>query len=362
MKTNKIIYPIVKPVLPTKSIYFDKVNDIYDRCWLTNNGPLLQELECKLSEYLNVENLMLVSNGTLALHLAYRALNIQGKVITTPFSFAATASSICWENNQPLFNDINERSLNIEPSIIKNNEAKSIVAVHVFGNPCEVEQIEKIAKENNQTVIYDAAHAFGVKYKGNSIFNFGDASTLSLHATKLFHSVEGGAIVFKKQENMEMAKQLINFGFDENNIPSQIGINAKMSEFHAAMGLAVFDMIEDIIDHRKVLAFEYIKHLTGVVELQGWHCESENNGAYMPVLLKSEKELLDVQIALTLKGIQTRRYFYPSLSTVDIYGKRGSTPIANSISLRVLCLPMYFDLSISDVSYICNALKLAMNK
>jgi len=223
-------YPIVKPVVPSKSKYYSYISDVFERNWLTNNGPLLKEFELRLAEYLKVDNLMLVSNGTLALHLAYKALNVKKEVLTTPFSFAATASSICWEGHTPTFVDINEKSLNIEHSLLNSSCPRtSIVAVHVFGNPCEVEAIEKMAKENGQAVIYDAAHAFGVNVDGKSVLGFGDASTLSFHATKVFHTVEGGAVVFKRKTDLERAKRLINFGLDEKGNILMNYLNIPMS-------------------------------------------------------------------------------------------------------------------------------------
>jgi len=354
-------YPIVKPVVPSKSKYYSYISDVFERNWLTNNGPLLKEFELRLAEYLKVDNLMLVSNGTLALHLAYKALNVKKEVLTTPFSFAATASSICWEGHTPTFVDINEKSLNIEHSLLNSSCPRtSIVAVHVFGNPCEVEAIEKMAKENGQAVIYDAAHAFASHYKGKSVLKYGDASTLSLHATKIIHSVEGGAIIFKDKDKLELAKQMINFGFDSNNIPASIGINAKMSEMHAAMGLTMLDKVDEILEHRQQLVYEYQHQLKSIVAFQQWHEHGENNGAYMPILLRSEAELKLVMEHLTAKGIQSRRYFYPSLSQVEAYGQQGFTPTANDISLKVLCLPIYFELTINGVIDICNEIKTAL--
>jgi len=353
------IYPIVKPVQPKKSVYFNYIESALNRNYLTNNGPLLQELESKMAEFLGVEHLMLVANGTLALHLAYRALGLQVKVSTTPFSFAATASSLKWEGMTPHFVDIDKRSFNIDHKLLPSNN-NAIVAVHCFGNPCNVEQIELHAAKNSQPVIYDAAHAFASKYKGQSVLNYGDASTLSLHATKLFHCVEGGAIVFRKKAHLETAKQLTNFGFNGQGYPELVGINAKMSEVHAAMGLSLMDMVDDIVYHRKELVFHYLRELKGIVKFQAWHEHGENNGAYMPIILQSEQELLKVMSYLSKKGIQTRRYFYPSLSQVSIYGGEGSTPIANDISQRILCLPLYFDLSLKDVETIAAEVKAAL--
>ncbi len=359
------LYPIVKPVLPSINKYAAHIEGVFKRNWLTNNGPLLQELEIRLADYLNVENLLLVSNGTLALQVAYAALNVSGKVLTTPFSFAATASSLCWQKLTPHFVDINPLTFNLELSSSAtplNEDYSAIVGVHVFGNPCEIEQIDDYAQQHSLNVIYDAAHAFGSEYRGQSLLSYGDAATISLHATKLFHCVEGGAIVFKDKDKLAKARQMINFGFDVNGIPDCIGINAKMSEMHAAMGLTMLDVIDDILDKRQNLVAHYQKQLAGVVNFQQWHVHGNNNGAYMPVLFQSEAELNRVSAVLTAQGIQNRRYFYPSLAEVSAYDGLGDTPIANDISRRVLCLPLYFDLSFTDVEFIANAVKTALLK
>jgi len=358
-----IKYPIVKPYLPNQDKYHQQITEVFSRNWLTNNGPLVQALERRLAEYLGVEHLLLVANGTLALQVAYAALNVKGEVLTTPFSFAATASSLCWQGIKPHFIDVDADSLNFDVDAVTPELAKSasaILAVHVFGNPCEVDKIDQVAEKYDLKVIYDAAHAFASNYDGKSVLNYGDASTLSLHATKLFHSVEGGAIIFNNKEDYTKAKQLINFGFDSANFPQYVGINAKMSEFHAAMGLTVLDEIDHITSQRKALITQYHQQLTGLIQLQVWHEKGERNGAYMPILLNSEQHLLAVSELLLAEGIQTRRYFYPSLSQVPAYGMQGETDIANDISARILCLPMYTDLQLADVDIICAKVKHAL--
>jgi len=359
-------YPIVKPYLPCPVKYKQYIDDVFDRNWLTNNGPLVNLLEQRLAEHLGVKHLLLVANGTLALQVAYAALDLKGHVLTTPFSFAATASSLCWQKLKPIFVDIDEQSLNFSSDNVSDADAElasALLAVHVFGNPCELEKISTFATKHNLSVIYDAAHAFASNFSQQSVLNFGDISTLSLHATKLFHSVEGGAIIFKDEETYNRAKQMINFGFDADNYPEYVGINAKMSEVHAAMGLSVLDDIDYIIEKRKLLIVRYHELLSDCkkLTLQQWHQNSECSGAYMPVIFSSEAQLLSVMELLHAKEVQTRRYFYPSLSQVEVYGQRGDTPIANAISERILCLPLYTDLAITDVDYICNVLLEVMN-
>lgn len=354
-------YPIVQPYLPKITSYQERVEQIFEKNWLTNNGPLVRLLEERLAKYLGVDYILLVANGTLALQVTYRTLNVTGKVFTTPFSFAATATSLLWEGITPIFLDIESSSLNLDISKIADfddEEASAILAVHVFGNPCQVKAIDRVAKDNDLKVIYDAAHAFSSDFNDTSVLNYGDASILSFHATKLFHSIEGGAIIFKDKLSYEKAKQIINFGFDKNNLPQYVGINAKMSEFHAAMGLAVLDDIEHITSQRRLLVNRYYQKLVNneLIQLQEWSEFGECNGAYMPIILPTEEQLLLVIEKLALAGIQTRRYFYPSLSQVNAYCGEGETPIGNDISSRILCLPMYTDLKLLDVDFICETL------
>lgn len=356
-------YPIVRPVLPENTRYFSLLEKVFDQRWLTNSGPMHQELEAKLADYLDVKHLMLVANGTLALQVAYKALNLGDNVLTTPFSFAATASSLAWQGHQCEFVDIDRDSLNIDPAAITPQQWQKndgLVATHVFGNPCDVEALEQLANQHQTKVIYDAAHAFGCRYKGRSLLNYGDASTISLHATKIFHTVEGGAIVFKREEELAVARQLINFGFDDKQFPQFAGINSKMSEVHAAMGLALLEQVDEIQQQRIESAEQYHQQLSPVVDLQVWDKDSDNNGAYMPIILSSEEELTHVMSYMTEQGVQTRRYFYPSLSQVPCYGMQGDTPIANDISQRILCLPLYYGLQREDIVYICDALRAAL--
>lgn len=253
--------PVTKPYLPDRKTLDKYLDGIYEREWLTNNGQLVQDLTARLEEYLGVENLLLVANGTLALQIAYRALGVSGfeyqeqpEAITTPFTFIATASSLKWDGVQPVFADIDPNTWCIDPDNIEKavtSNTKAIVPVHVFGNACDVDAIDEIARRHQLKVIYDASHAFGVKYKGKSLLENGDASTLSFHATKLFHTGEGGAIVFKRKEDLESARKMINFGITGPETIDGIGINAKMNEFQAALGLSVLDEIDENIQGRK---------------------------------------------------------------------------------------------------------------
>jgi len=354
--------PVTKPYLPDRARLDAYIDRIYEKCWLTNNGPLVQELTKRLQEYLGVEHLLLVSNGTFALQIAYRALDIKDTALTTPFSFVATTSSLVWEGITPRFVDIDPETFCMNPDLIEETitpDVSAIVPVHVFGNACEVERIDQIAKKHNLKVIYDAAHAFGVKYKNESILNYGDAATLSFHATKLFHTIEGGAIVFKEKEALERAKLLINFGITGPEKIEGLGINAKMNEFQAAMGLAVLDSIDHILEKRSEVWRYYREKLQEDFQLQKLNPNATNNYGYFPVLFENEDALLQMKEKFSEKNIYPRRYFCPSLDTV--FKTEGISPeISRNISSRIMCMPLYTSLSEEAVDQIIAVLRLNM--
>ena len=337
---------VTKTYLPERKKLDRYIDRIYKSGWITNNGELLIELEKRLAAYLGVENLVLISNGTLALQIAYRALGIKGDVVTTPFSFVATTSSLVWENHKPVFADINAATFNIDPQLVSNainGGTGAILPVHVFGNGCEVEEIEKVASANNLKVVYDAAHAFGVKYKGKSILLHGDASVLSFHATKIFHTIEGGAIVFREKKDADAARLLINFGISGYDKIDTLGINAKMNEFQAAMGLCILDDIETIIAQRKEIWERYSGALsdTGKVAMQDRNADCSFNYTYFPVLFGAEKNLLECKHKMESLGIFPRRYFYPSLNTLTYLNDRVKCAISEQTASRILCLPIF---------------------
>ena len=343
--------PVTKPYLPDRKTLDKYLDGIYERQWLTNNGQLVQELAKRLEEYLGVENLLLVANGTLALQIAYRVLGASGQnfesqpeAITTPFTFIATASSLKWDGVQPVFADIDPNTWcinpeNIEKAITPNTRA--IVPVHVFGNACDVEAIDEIASRHGLKVIYDASHAFAVKYKGESLLKYGDAATLSFHATKLFHTGEGGAIIFKRKEDLERAKRIINFGITGPESIEELGINAKMNELQAAMGLCVLKEIDSNMIARKSIWNAYERKLCTAVQLQSRRNNLNYNTAYFPIVLDSESLAVYVEKVLKENGILARRYFYPSLETVEFLGHKKRQPVSNDIAGRILCLPIY---------------------
>ncbi|KZZ12869.1 DegT/DnrJ/EryC1/StrS family aminotransferase [Thalassolituus sp. UBA3500] len=343
--------PVTKPYLPSRDKLNTYIDGIYERGWLTNGGPLQQELTRRLEQYLGVKNLLLVSNGTLALQVAYKALEIGNRsssiteAITSPFTFVATVSSLKWEGIKPVFGDIDPAGWCLTPDSIKENitpDTEVIVPVHVFGNACDVEEIDKIASQNKLKVVYDASHAFDVRIKGKSILSWGDASTLSFHATKLFHTVEGGAIVFKYESDLKRAQEIINFGLSDPHTISEIGINAKMNEFQAAMGLCVLDEIDENLAARKRIAEYYKTNLTKSIKVQELN-ESTPNNAYMPILFDDETQVYQLLDRLKNEGILARRYFYPSLNKT-IYGSGSSCPESEYVSRRIVCLPIYSEL------------------
>ena len=338
---------VTKTYLPNKEKYKKYIDEIYENGWLTNNGPLVQRLEKRLAQYLGVKNIILVSNGTVALEIAYRTLDIKGFAITTPFSFVATTSSLVTNNILPIFADIDPNTFNLDPKNIEKlitPNTSAIVPVHVFGNACEVEEIEEIANKHNLKVVYDAAHAFDVKYKDKSVLNYGDISTLSFHSTKLFHSIEGGALIINDDELVQKARYLINFGIKNTEEIPHLGTNAKMNEFEAAMGLCVLDEIENIKNSRKEVYETYQKELNGIVQFQEQNKNATENYSYFPIVFKTEEQLLKVQKALNDENIFPRRYFYPSLDTLEYIEPKQECKISRDISKRILCLPIYAEL------------------
>ena len=351
---------ITKTYLPDKERFKTYVDKIYHSGWITNNGQMVRELEERLKEYLGVKNIVLVSNGTLALQLAYKSLELKGEVITTPFSFVATTSSLIWQGLEPVFVDIDSETLNIDVNKIESaisEKTSCIVPVHVFGNVCDVEKIGAIARAHNISVIYDAAHAFGVKYKGKSVLNYGDISILSLHATKLFHTIEGGAIITNDDKLCEKIRLMINFGIADTENIKTLGINAKMNEFQAAMGLCVLEDIDYIIQKRKQIHAYYKDNLPPALTYQKHHCHSELNYAYFPIIFEDENTLLRVKNNLIKRGILPRRYFYPSLDKLPYVHAIVEVSVAVNISTKILCIPIYPSLKLEEQKQIINAIK-----
>jgi dTDP-4-amino-4,6-dideoxygalactose transaminase len=341
---------VTKTYLPDKSRFKDYVDRIFESGWLTNNGQFVQELEKRLTEYLGVENLMLTTNGTIALQIAFRALGMKGKVITTPFTFVATSSSLVWEGLIPVFADIDSGTFNITVASIDkkfSSETKAILPVHVFGNPCETEEIEQFARKHGLTLLFDAAHAFGVKYKNTSILNYGDASILSFHSTKIFHTIEGGAIIFRDRKKLAEARRMINFGITGYDQVEGLGINGKMNEFQAAMGLCILDDIGELTGRRKAVYSNYSEAFSGIADLklQKLNPFAEYNYAYFPLVFKSEATREKIYGLLQKNDIFPRRYFSPSLETLDYLDNNEKMPVSDQVTKRILCLPLYESLT-----------------
>jgi dTDP-4-amino-4,6-dideoxygalactose transaminase len=351
---------VTKTYLPNKKKYQKYVEKIYANGWVTNNGPMINELEKRLADYLGVKNIVLVANGTAALEIAYRTLDIKDYAITTPFSFVATTSSLVTNGIKPIFADIDPETLNIDPKKIEAQitpNTSAIVPVHVFGNTCDVEAIDTIAKKHDLKVIYDAAHAFDVRYKGESVLNHGDISTLSFHATKLFHTIEGGALIINDDDLVQKARYLINFGIENAESIPDLGTNAKMNEFEAAMGLCMLDEMENVLEKRKVVYERYEKELSELVQFQKREDNTSNNYSYFPIVLKDETETLKLQHALNHQGISPRRYFYPSLDTLHYIEPKQYCVNSRDISTRIVCLPLYPELSKDDQNKIIAIIK-----
>ena len=356
------VIPVTKPFLPPKEEYDKYVNDIWKRNWLTNHGPLVQEFETRLAAFLNIPFSLFVTNGTIALQLAIKALELEGEIITTPFTYVATTSSIVWEGCTPIFADIDSTTLNIDASKIEKlitQHTTGIVATHVFGRPCDIDIIEKIAKKHNLKVIFDAAHAFGVKYKGKSIFEYGDISITSFHATKLLHSTEGGGLFTKSEKIHNKLRLLRNFGHTSETTFDGIGINAKNCEFHAAMGLCNLKYIAEILENRKRQSVMYKSLLKDYVRFPIIQNDliTEYNYAYFTIIFRSETETGLIKKVLEKNGIYPRRYFYPSLSSLNYIKQSCATPISDSIAPRILCLPLFHLLSDTTIFEIATIVK-----
>jgi dTDP-4-amino-4,6-dideoxygalactose transaminase len=351
--------PVTKSFLPPLEEYTSQVQRAYNNGWLTNRGALVLELEDKLTGYLQLEQakILLMNNGTIPIQIALKCLAQGGEVITTPFSYVATTSAIVWEGCTPVFVDIHPKYLTIDETKIEQaitEKTTCILATHVFGNPCNIEEIERIAKKHSLKVIYDGAHAFGVNYKGKSIFEYGDVTTCSFHATKLFHTGEGGAIFCKDPALFHQLYYSHNFGHDGPLAFHGLGINGKMSELQAAMGLAVLPYMQEILKERsKVVAYYDDNLKTDRLSRIKIRTETDWNSAYYPVLFESENHLLEIEKSLQDIEVFPRRYFYPSLTNLP-YVPQSSCEIASSVSSRILCLPLFYGLSEHEVKRIAS--------
>tara|TARA_R100000935_G_scaffold1517_1_gene4870 strand:+ start:51689 stop:52768 length:1080 start_codon:yes stop_codon:yes gene_type:complete len=349
---------VTKTFLPPQEEYNVILKRAWDAGWVTNRGALVTELENVLKEHLSISNIIAMTNGTLPIQIAIKALDLTGEIITTPFSYVATTSSIVWEGCTPVFVDIHPEYLTIDETMIEaaiTPRTSAILATHVFGNPCEVETIEHIARKHNLKVIYDAAHCFGVRYKGKSIFEYGDVSTCSFHATKLFHTGEGGALFTKDAKLYSKLFYHHNFGHQGKEAFQGLGINAKMSEMQAAMGLSILPYMDSILASRAEIVALYQNLLVSPeIDFLKIRTDTQWNNSYFPILFKNEAILLNIKEVLEAKGIYPRRYFYPSLNTLPYIQKNQNCEISIDICNRILCLPIYYNMEVSVQKQIIN--------
>ena len=363
MLKDKNIY-VTQPLLPPLEDFIPYLEKIWESKWLTNGGPFHQELERKLADYLGVDHLALFANGTLALVTALQALRITGEVITTPFSFVATAHSLLWNGIKPVFVDIHPETFNLDPEKIEaaiTPHTTAIMPVHVYGRPCDVEKIQKIADTYGLKVIYDAAHAFGVNYKGESLLKHGDLSTMSFHATKVFNTFEGGAIVCPDAKTKHRIDDLKNFGYAGEVTVVGTGINAKMNELQAAFGLLQLKYIDKAIDRRREIDAQYREQLSSVtgISYPTLPADTTYNYAYFPILIEKDYPLSrdELNDKFRQNGIFARRYFYPLISEFPMYrglpsAAQSNLPIAKEKADQVLCLPIYPTLENESISRI----------
>lgn len=363
--TSKPI-PVSRPTLPPLEEYLALLEGVWARNHLTNAGPLVVELERRLAEYLGVKHCLFVSNGTIALQLAFRALDLAGEVITTPFSYVATTSSLAWEGCSPVFADVEPEALTLSAERAEaavTSRTSAIVATHVYGNPCDVDGLADLARRRGLRLVYDAAHAFGAAYRGRALSAYGDVATLSFHATKLFHTVEGGAVVTDDDEIARRVAYLRNFGHDGYERFQGIGINGKNSELHAAMGLCLLPRVPAIISERRELSLRYDSALAGRrdVDRPAIRAETEYNYAYYPVLLSGDAAVRAAQRHLEANGVLARRYFHPSLSGALPYVAAGDVPVARDAAERVLCLPLFTGLAPEEVDRVAALLAASLD-
>lgn len=361
----KDIIQVTQSSMPPFEEYCAEIRELWDSRWLTNMGLKHQQFQAELTSHLGTEQIELVVNGHMAIELALQSLALQGEVITTPFTFASTTQAIVRNGLVPVFCDIDPETFTIDPAKIEpliTERTSAIVPVHVYGNICDVEAIQQIAKKYRLKILYDAAHGFGVRYKGRGIGAYGDISCFSFHATKVFHSIEGGAVCFQGKALGKRIRALRNFGIGASGSVEEVGLNAKMNELCAAMGLCNLRSFHQDVERRGRAAQRYRERLTGVpgLQLNPVQAQVQPNYAYFPIVFDETVFGADrdtVFQTLAAHNIMTRKYFYPLTSTLACYGGRfrsSSTPIAYQVSQRVLCLPLYAELELNTVDRICD--------
>lgn len=359
MSDKKIF--VTQPSLAPLDEYVEILKGVWERGILTHNGPLVQQLEKDLESKLGLDHFTVVSNGTIAIQMAIKALELKGEVITTPFTWVATVSAIKWEECTPVFCDIDPDTLNMDPAKIEaliTDKTVAIMPVHVFGNPCDVEAIAAIAQKHGLKVIYDAAHAIGSTYKGNSLLTYGDIAATSLHATKLLNTAEGGGCITTDAALDARLKRIRFFGHDESKDIVEDGFNGKLTEVHAALGLANLKYYDEVLEDRKRKYQYYIEQLQQAEGVRFQEVKNgETNYSYFPIIFESEERLLQVEKALNAADIFPRRYFYPSVNTYTNVVAYQACPVSEDISERILCLPLYLNLEEGDQDKICEIIR-----
>ncbi len=352
---NKPIF-VTQPSLAPLNEFSELLKGVWERGVLTHNGPLVQQFETDIENKLDLSHFVSVNNGTMAIQMAIKALNLKGEIITTPFTWVATLSAIQWEGCTPVFCDIEEDTLNIDPKKIEDKITENTVAimpVHVFGNPCDIEAIELIAKKYKLKIIYDAAHAIGSIFNGKSVLEYGDISATSLHATKLLNTAEGGGCVSKNIDLINKIKRIRFFGHDDSKNIIEQGFNGKLTEIHAALGIVNLKYFDQVLEDRKIKYFLYKDNLKNINSLSFQTLKiGKSNYSYFPVIFESEEKLLKVEKILNSNLIFPRRYFYPSVNTFQAIVKYDYMPIAENISKRILCLPLYNTLNMKEINLI----------
>lgn len=349
---------VTQPSIAPLEEYVEILRGAWESGILTHNGPILQRLERELELRWDTRNLVVMTNGTVALQLALKALGLKGEIITTPFTWVATASAIIWENCVPVFVDVDPETFNIDPSKIEaaiTHKTSGILPVHVFSNPCDVDAIDAVAKANGLKVIYDAAHATGVDYNGRSVMEYGDIAAMSFHATKLFNSGEGGACLATDDDLFERLRRLRFFGYDSTKDIVDEGCNGKMTELHAALGVANIKYMDNVELKRKQVFEAYFERLKSLdcITFQKFDPDAYNY-SYMPIVFDSEERLLKVMAKLNEQNIFPRRYFYPSLNLVKALAPYSPMPVSESLANRIICLPSYTNLDFDKVTEICD--------
>lgn len=353
---------VTKPSLAKLSEYHKILEGIWERGILTHDGPLVQEFEKEVCKHFKLPSFVAVTNGTIALQMAIKALDLKGEIITTPFTWIATVSAIKWEGCNPVFCDIDPETLNMDPDKIEaciTENTVAIMPVHVFGNPCKVDKIDQIAKKYNLKVIYDAAHAIGSEYQGESLLTAGDISATSLHATKILNTAEGGACITKRPALEKRLKQLRFFGHDDEKKIVEDGFNGKMTEIHAGLGLANLKTIDAVLADRKQINQYYRNGLKGLnrIRFQKIELKSKPNYAYFPIIVESEQTVDTIISSLEQQNIYARRYFYPSVNRMSSIVDYQEAPVAEAVSERIICLPAYTGLQDSEMDRIMDVLK-----